>query len=245
MFPSKKIYKTLTYVSLFCLASFSMAQEDSDFPSESEFKSANGIKNIIGDFSTDKIENWKAKSFVGDTQYTIVDDGDKRVLKAQSSDTASGLAKEKVIDLFKTPFLNWSWKIDNALPNIDETIKDGDDYSARVYVVKSGGWRIWNTLALNYVWSSNQAKGSQWNNAFVGENAKMLAVKGVNSSIKEWANEKRNVYQDMIAQFGDKGSDKANEEAYRYLDAVALMTDTDNSHLSAVAYYADIYFSDK
>jgi len=202
-------------------------------------------KNIIADFSTDKIENWTAKSFAGETLYTIVNDGDKQVLKAQSNDTASGLAKEKVIDLFETPFLNWSWKIDNALPNLDETIKDGDDYAARIYVVKDGGWKIWNTLALNYVWSSNQDKDAQWNNAFVGDNAKMYAIRGESDALEIWVTEKRNVYLDMIEQFGDKGSDKENEDAYRYLDAVAIMTDTDNSHLSAVAYYADIYFSEK
>lgn len=217
-------------------------------PSDNSINNAEALsdnKNIIADFSTDKIENWTAKSFAGETRYTIVNDGDKQVLKAQSNDTASGLAKEKVIDLFETPFLNWSWKIDNALPNLDETIKDGDDYAARIYVVKDGGWKIWNTLALNYVWSSNQDKDAQWNNAFVGDNAKMYAIRGESDALEIWVTEKRNVYLDMIEQFGDKGSDKENEDAYRYLDAVAIMTDTDNSHLSAVAYYADIYFSEK
>jgi len=42
-------------------------------------------KNIIADFSTYKIENWTAKSFAGETLYTIVNDGDKQVLKAQSN----------------------------------------------------------------------------------------------------------------------------------------------------------------
>lgn len=217
-------------------------------PSDNSINNAEALsdnKNIIADFSTDKIENWTAKSFAGETLYTIVNDGDKQVLKAQSNDTASGLAKEKVIDLFETPFLNWSWKIDNALPNLDETIKDGDDYAARIYVVKDGGWKIWNTLALNYVWSSNQDQDAQWNNAFVGDNAKMHAIRGKSDTLEVWVTEKRNVYLDMIEQFGDKGSDKENEDAYRYLDAVAIMTDTDNSHLSAVAYYADIYFSEK
>jgi len=123
-----------------------------------------------------------------------------------------------VIDLFETPFLNWSWKIDNALPNLDETIKDGDDYAARIYVVKDGGWKIWNTLALNYVWSSNQDKDAQWNNAFVGDNAKMYAIRGESDALEIWVTEKRNVYLDMIEQFGDKGSDKENEDAYRYLE---------------------------
>ena len=47
----------------------------------------------------------------------------------------------------------------------------------------------------------------------------------------------------MISQFGDKGSTEKNEKAYRYIDAVALMTDTDNSKSEATAYYRNIYFS--
>lgn len=238
MFSHKKISKPLSLLSLCCIASFSYGEVSLDHETVI-------TKNIIADFSTDKIENWQAKSFSGETKYVITDDAGKRVLKAVSSDTASGLAKEKVIDLFETPYLNWSWKIDNTLPNLNETTKDGDDYAARIYVVKSGGWKIWNTLALNYVWSSNQVKDAQWDNAFVGDNAKMLAVEGRESKAAVWVTEKRNVYKDMIAFFGDKGSDSENEEAYRFLDAVALMTDTDNSHLNAVAYYADIYFSDQ
>jgi hypothetical protein len=198
---------------------------------------------VIADFSQDKIENWESKSFKGETLYTIENIDEKMVLKAGSQDSASGLAKEGSIDLFATPYLNWSWKIENSLPGLTETEKDGDDYAARLYVVKSGGWKIWNTRALNYVWSSNQAAQTQWDNAFVGDNAKMFSVKGQGDTIGVWAVEKRNVYQDLIKLFGDKGSDKKNQQAYRYLDAVALMTDTDNSHKQAVAYYSNIYFS--
>ncbi len=71
----------------------------------------------------------------------------------------------------------------------------------------------------------------------------MMAVRGRTDVTKNWANEKRNVYQDLIELFGDRGSDQKNAQAYRFIDAVAIMTDTDNSQRSAVAYYGDIYFS--
>lgn len=202
-------------------------------------------KMVIADFSKENLAEWKTKSFSGETLYSIVKEGDETVLQATSEDAASGLAKEQVIDLFKTPFLNWSWKISQPLNGLDETNKAGDDYAARLYVVKSGGWKIWNTIALNYVWSSNQAKYSQWDNAFAGDNARMFALKGKDDKAHVWVSEKRNVYEDLIQLFGDKGSDKKNEEAYRYLDAVAIMTDTDNSHLKTEAFYSDIYFSNQ
>ena len=188
----------------------------------------------ISDFDSKSLSNWESKSFVGTTNYSIVDMDNIATLKAESHASASGIAKEKKIDLKKTPYINWSWRIDNKLPELNETTKKGDDYSARLYIVKDGGWTPWNTLALNYVWSSNQDIGRKWDNAFVSDNAKMIAVQGKDSNLSTWYTEKRDVYADMSAQFGDKGSKAKNEKAYRYVDAVALMTDTDNSKLDAL-----------
>lgn len=198
----------------------------------------------IAQFEFEDLSSWESKSFVGETRYSVVSENGKKVLKAESDQTASGIAKEVKIDLKKTPFMNWSWRVDNQLTGLDETSKKGDDYSARIYLVKDGGFFIWKTKALNYVWSSNQDKGSHWDNAFVGDKAKMYAVKGQSDAVGVWHSEKRNVYEDMIALFGDKGSPEANEKAYRYLDAVAIMSDTDNSQQKAIAYYGDIFFSE-
>lgn len=199
----------------------------------------------IAQFEDASIDDWETKSFVGETQYTIKKLDDKTVLHAFTDQSASGLAKEIKIDLKKTPFLNWSWRIENYLPDMDETSKSGDDYAARLYIVKSGGFFIWNTKALNYVWSSNQAKGAVWDNAYAGSNARMLSLRSKQDALGIWVNEKRNVYEDMITLYGDKGSVEANEEAYRYIDAVAIMSDTDDSKASAHAYYGNIYFTEK
>jgi len=206
-------------------------------------ESASAYTDIpVARFETESLSRWQKKSFSGYTQYDIVTFNGQRVLKAESRGTASILAKQLKVDLKKTPYLNWSWRIENTLPKLNEQTKQGDDYAARLYIIQGGSTR-WSTTALNYVWSSNQAKGSRWNNAFIGENAKMMAVRGRTDVTKNWANEKRNVYQDLIELFGDRGSDQKNAQAYRFIDAVAIMTDTDNSQRSAVAYYGDIYFS--
>jgi hypothetical protein len=200
-------------------------------------------KLTISNFALEPLSVWSKKSFSGNTNYSLITLDNKATLKAVSYSSASGLAKELKVDLKQMPYINWSWRIENRLSGLQETSKDGDDYAARIYVVKDGGWRIWRTQALNYVWSSNQEANSEWGNAYAFDNAKMIAVRGKNSNIGTWYTEKRNVYQDMIAQFGDQGSARKNEKAYRYIDVVALMTDTDNSQLNATAYYRDIYFS--
>ena len=93
----------------------------------------------VGNFSSGTLQGWEEKEFLGNTKYTLIDSDNGRVLKATSSKAASGLFLEQKIDLRKTPYLNWSWKIDNTLGNLNEQSKPGDDYPARIYVVKKGG----------------------------------------------------------------------------------------------------------
>ena len=220
--------KSLSFLSLLLAAPLSFAQTIN-----------------IAQFEQESLDKWETKSFVGNTQYQITQLDDQTVLHAVSEQSASGLAKEIKIDLKETPFLNWSWRIENRLPEMDETQKVGDDYAARLYIVKDGGLFIWETKALNYVWSSNQSQGSIWDNAYAGSNARMLALRSSKDSLAMWVSEKRNVYQDMIELYGDQGSEEANEKAYRYIDAVAIMSDTDDSKAKVSAYYGNIYFSDQ
>jgi len=187
----------------------------------------------IGRFSSSDMNGWQEKSFVENTLYSLSQDMDKTVLKAQTSATASGLFNEIDIDLNKTPYLNWSWRVDNVYQGNDERSKTGDDYPARVYVVVSGGLFFWKTRAINYVWSSNQAVGTSWNNAYTG-NARMLAVRSGANETGQWRREKRNIREDLKMLF-DKDVSEIN--------AVAIMSDSDNTQQSATAYYGDIFFS--
>ena len=198
-----------------------------------------GEKLMIGSFSSGSLDNWEAKEFKGQTSYKLVDLAGTRVLKAESAGSASGLFNEQRIDLHKTPVMNWRWHIENRLGNdINEQAKSGDDYAARVYVVVSGGAAFWQTKAINYVWSSTSPVGKVWPNAYAyaGANGKlmMIALRSSTDQTGTWYSEKRNILADLKHQFG---------EDIAYIDAVAIMTDTDNSQGKVTAYYGDIYFS--
>jgi len=179
------------------------------------------------------INAWEKQVFSGITSYELHEIDGRQVLKAISKQSASGLVREIEVDLTKTPYMNWSWKVDSILSDVEETKKSGDDYAARVYVVISDGFFFWQTRALSYVWASKQAKGSTWPNAFTGK-ATMVAVESGEDSVGEWVEEKRNVLDDINNLLGI--------DATR-IDAVAIMTDTDNSRQSATAYYGDIFFT--
>ena len=193
-----------------------------------------GAQGDISVLTPPQLNDWEEKSFQGQTRYTPeVIDG-RTVIKAESRGNASGLIRKVEIDLRQTPYLHWSWRVDNVLHDIDETTRSGDDYPARIYVVISGGLLFWRTRALNYVWSSTQPVGSHWDNAFTG-NAVMLAIRsGLADTAGAWRHERRNVLQDLARYLGN---------TYTHIDAVAIMSDTDNSGQQATAYYGEIYFS--
>ncbi len=199
----------------------------------------------ITDIAQGGMEAWKSKDIAAPTRYNVTDYKNRPAIQARSDNAASGLVLNKRIDLLETPYMNWSWLVKQSLPELQETTKQGDDFAARVYVVIDGGMKFWNTKSISYVWSSSPAGENVWDNPFAGANVKMLAARGSESETKQWYDEKRNIYQDLIDYFGDKGSDKANQKSYRYIDMVAIMTDTDNSGTHAESYYGDITFSSR
>lgn len=188
----------------------------------------------IGSFSKGSLEGWKAKEFKDETKYDLVPVDNVKVLRADSNNAASGLFYEQKIDLEKTPVMNWRWRVETPLSKLQEQEKSGDDFAARVYVVVSGGLVFWNIKAINYVWSSNLSKAKPWPNPFAGDHAMMVAVRSSADKIGAWYTEKRNIRDDFK---------KLKDEDIKFIDAVAIMTDTDNAQGKATAYYGDIYFT--
>lgn len=212
----------LVFVTLFILSGFiSLSAEE---------------RVMIGHFSESGISDWSVKEFEGETDYSFVESDGRTVLHASSNGTASAYYKEISIDLTKTPYLNWSWKIKNVLPVSDEEKKSGDDFPARIYVVFDSGILVWRTKALNYVWASSKGVGEVWSNPFAGDNVKMLALQSGEEHVNRWMNEKRNVRADL-KRFFDKD--------VKTIDGIAIMTDTDNSGSNAEAWFGDISFSEK
>lgn len=198
------------------------------------FAFASNDRVDIGEFSKGSLSGWENQKFVGETSYTLTEDNGQKVLHANSVGSASGLGRKIKIDLTKTPYVNWSWKIERRLPPLDERTKVGDDYAARLYVVRSGGMMAWNTRAVNYVWSGSQERNASWPNPYSPKNSIMIATRGTGDGTGTWVTEKRNVREDFKKLFG---------KDITSIDAVAIMTDTDNSGLRARAAYGDIYFT--
>ena len=236
--------KYLITISLFAIAlSMTVAYSAEDKEPEKQNAKAEGSApqdkpaqdtGVVKVLNLPDLSFWEPEVFEGFTKYeTYFDEEGKAVLKADSNKSASGYVRKININLKKTPYINWSWKVDNVLKDLDESKESGDDYAARVYVVRSGGIFFWKTKAINYVWANDKARGANWPNAFTSS-ARMIAVESGSHLAGKWLSEKRNVAEDFKTYF-----DIDVEE----INAIAIMTDTDNSKQSATAYYGDIYFT--
>lgn len=178
---------------------------------------------------------WQERIFKDSTVYRSVLLKDERVLRAESENSASALYQNRHIDLRQTPYLHWRWLIEKSLgSSIDEHTKDGDDYPARIYVIRNGGLAFWRTKAINYVWSSGRPANTRWDNPFAGSNVQMWALDSGDENSGEWQQHIRNIRDDWYTAFG---------EEIETLDGLALMTDTDNTGLTLRAWYDDIVFS--
>ena len=186
-----------------------------------------------GAFSTDALDNWEERSFKGNTEYELVDAGEIPVLRGHTQGQASVLYREIDIDLTKTPIINWSWKIDHIYNNIEEHTKEGDDFPARLYVVVKTGFLPWETLAINYVWSSNTPVGRNWHNPFTDE-AVMIAVQSGDEHAGKWSVHSRNVIEDFKTLFGLDATE---------INGYAVMVDGDNSNQDGTAWFGEISFT--
>jgi len=189
---------------------------------------------VIGDFSHGSLAGWEQHGFEGKTTYRLEKEGNSTILKASSHHSASALYHPIHIDLTQTPYLHWRWRIQHILPASNERQKSGDDFPARIYLISSGGIFFWNAKAINYVWSGREPANTSWTSPYTA-NSVMLAVESGTKHVGQWRSYKRDIRKDFKHFLGKEVT---------HIEAVAIMTDTDNTKSDARASYGDIYFSE-
>jgi hypothetical protein len=172
-------------------------------------------------------------------------------LRSQSDCSASGFVLPlDDVDLTETPRLSWRWRIHQGLQNENEQAKAGDDFAARVYVIfaydpRRSSWleraarRVATLLfgrdlpgeAINYVWASHVPVGEHWPNPFT-DAARMVSLRthSFTPDAASWHSETVDLLADRLALLG---------EPLPRVEAIAVMTDTDNSCSRASAEFAD------
>jgi hypothetical protein len=185
------------------------------------------------------------------TIYSLVKENRQTVVKAESNASASGLIRKIRIDPREYQWITWSWKISNIYEKGDVTRKEGDDYPARIYITfeydpdklsffEKAKYKAARLIygqypphaAINYIWESKAPREMIVPNPFT-DRVKMIVVESGDEYVSTWREEKRNIYEDYKKAFGEEPP---------MISGVAVMTDSDNTGESAIAYYGDILF---
>ena len=172
-------------------------------------------------------------------------------IEAHAKKSMALFGRPVTVDLKKTPFLCWQWRIDAPLASADLSTKAGDDYAARVYLTFTlppdelgFGTRAKLALArsiygdqvpdaaLNYVWDNKHPVGTLQDNAYT-DRTRMLVRRSGARQAGGWVQERRDIGKDFQRAFpGSKGQ----------LTGLAIASDTDNTGEEAHAGFADFRF---
>lgn len=193
---------------------------------------ANAEEISVSRFAAEGLTGWESKSFKGTTEYHLLNVNGRTVVRASSRNSASGLIRKIRFQPSKYRYLRWSWMISHTVKGGDEMSRSGDDYAARVYVVFPGHY-FWQMKAINYIWANTLVKGSSVSSVYASD-SKMVAVESGNAKAGQWIAEERDLLADYRLLFG---TDPPEAEA------IAIMTDTDNTGGSAEAWYGDVIIS--
>ena len=180
-----------------------------------------------------QLEVRKVRGAENKTNYSVGSNENGNFLKSVADNAASGLGKEVKIDLNKTPFINITWKVEKDLSGIKENTKKGHDFAARVFVIKKTGATPLSNRAINYVYSSNLNIDDNMPSPYTKKSIDYV-LSTTKNNFDEWVTVKANVKE---------GFKKLHNLDVKELDGVAIMADTDNSKMTAISYYQNIFFS--
>ena len=177
--------------------------------------------------------------------YTLVKEGGKTVLKAESRAAASGLVCRRTFNIYDYPRLRWRWKVTQLSDRGNPKEKEGDDYPIRVYVLfqydptraTMGEHLIYNATkllygkypphsTLNYVWTGRKIPERFIVSPYT-DKARMVILERGRERLGRWVEESVNVLEDYRRSFGKDPPATAG---------IAVMSDTDNTGTTAEAY---------
>ena len=182
------------------------------------------------DFSDEGMKLFKKKGLGKKTIYTNDKDDKGWFLKAEADSGATGLGIEiDNKDLLKEmPFLNVTFKIEKDFENVDQTTKGGHDWAARIMV---GHGKKFGSKLLSLSHSSFLEEGflqqSPWT-----KGSRDYVVS--NDKSGEWHTRKINVKELLEKTHG-----------ISFTNFLAVFSDSNNSKQKIIAYYRNIYFSDR
>ena len=217
-------------------------------------------RKLVDDFEAMPVEvglppGWQREFFKDPkppTRFEVVNEKGNGVLRASSENSASLLVKPICVDLKEYPVLTWRWKIRAALKRGDAHSRFRDDYAARVFVMflydpsrvnwfkrcyferlrrKHGVYPPGS--GITFIWANRLPQGEIVANAYARRAVAMVAVQTGDRNAGKWVRERCNVLA-IYRRFFECDPPP--------VIAVALSSDSDNTHESTEAWFDEIAF---
>lgn len=207
-----------------------------------------GGPNVLFRENFDSLARWEPLTFPkieAHSTYTLVKEGGKSILKAESRASASAMVYHRTFNIYENPRIRWRWKVERLSDWGDPREKNRDDYPIRIYVVfsydptrASFGDRLVYGAAraiygkypphstLNYVWTGHDLPDRIIVSPYT-EKARIIILEKGKERVGQWVEESVHVLDDYRKAFGNDPPAMAG---------LAIMSDTDNTGESASAY---------
>lgn len=195
---------------------------------------------------------WSMAAFKRPTDYVLVEDAGRTVLKARAQSSASAMIHSMDFDPNRFPRLAWRWKVNALIPRADNFRPLVEDSPVRVVVAFDGdvsklkpmdrvAFHKFRMIAktelpyamLMYIWENRAAPGTVISSAHTSR-IKMIVADSGSDGLGTWS--ERSV--DLVADFRRAFGEEPNRVRW-----IGVMTDTDNTGDSVQAYYGDIRVS--
>lgn len=207
--------------------------------------------NKAGDGVPNGWRQWGVSRFKRPTEYRLVNEDGRTVIRARASSSASGLIHPLDLDPAEFRLLHWHWKVEELILKADNTQKNTEDSPVRLVIsfdgdlgkldfsdqmffdqIKAFTGQALPYATLMYIWENRVEKGTVIPNRHTTR-IKMVVAESGRDKLGVWQEQTQNIYEDFRRAFG--------EEPGR-ITSIGIMTDTDNTGENAHAYYGDIAF---
>ena len=173
-------------------------------------------------------------------------------IEVVSKDSVSTLYTPVDVDIEERPVLTWRWRVDEAAPATDLSVKGADDCSLAVYVgfpfqpeqasffdrlkrplVESWVGEDAPGRVLRYVFCGGHQQGEVVESPYLGSAGTIEVLRPADSATGQWFEERVDLAADYRKAFGEEPPDPTQ---------VAIQADTDNTGSTSRASIADLAF---
>jgi hypothetical protein len=162
------------------------------------------------DFGDDEIsslpEGWKLRGKPGTptAKFSIEKQENKGThILSMEADSASGtlITLAKGVDLEKTPFLSWRWRVREFPKGADGRTAKTDDQAIGIY---AGDGSLLNSKSVSYRWDTDTPRGAEGKCSYVGGAVKVkwFTLRNREDGVGQWFYESRNLLEDFKKAWG-------------------------------------------